>query len=205
MTISVGIAAWDPAAGARPDDLLAEADRALYESKANGRNRVTAAGLVAVDALPRRLIRSLIPGAAGRRPLAMVALPGSVGSEAFLATSAAWSRGRRCPCVCWWCERGSGIMSGWRWASTRHCRMSFTDTLKRTIVAIADAALSAFAHDAHVLDDGHDYQGLDAIRDWVALGIDTVHVHAALFSTPVRRHRISGLYATGSKATFPVG
>jgi ketosteroid isomerase-like protein len=32
----------------------------------------------------------------------------------------------------------------------------------------ADAALSAFAHDAHVLDDGHDYQGLDAIRDWVA-------------------------------------
>ena len=49
MTISVGIAAWDPASGAAPDNLLALADQALYESKANGRNRVTAAGLVAVE------------------------------------------------------------------------------------------------------------------------------------------------------------
>jgi hypothetical protein len=31
-----------------------------------------------------------------------------------------------------------------------------------------DAALSAFARDAHVLDDGHEYRGLDAIRDWLA-------------------------------------
>jgi hypothetical protein len=31
-----------------------------------------------------------------------------------------------------------------------------------------DASLSAFAPDAHVLDDGHDYYGLEAIRDWLA-------------------------------------
>jgi len=51
MTISVGIAAWDAASGAAPDELLAVADEALYQSKAKGRNRVTAAGLVAVDTL----------------------------------------------------------------------------------------------------------------------------------------------------------
>ena len=32
----------------------------------------------------------------------------------------------------------------------------------------ADASLSAFAPDAHVLDDGQDYYGLEAIRDWLA-------------------------------------
>jgi hypothetical protein len=31
-----------------------------------------------------------------------------------------------------------------------------------------DEALSAFAPDARVLDDGHEYRGLDAIRDWLA-------------------------------------
>jgi hypothetical protein len=31
-----------------------------------------------------------------------------------------------------------------------------------------DAALSEFAPDAHVLDDGHEYRGLDAIRGWLA-------------------------------------
>ncbi len=51
MTISVGLAAWDAASGAAPDELLALADEALYQSKAKGRNRVTAAGLVAVDTL----------------------------------------------------------------------------------------------------------------------------------------------------------
>ena len=56
MTVSVGIAAWDAASGAAPHELLARADLALYESKANGRNRVTAAGLVAVETLRRRLI-----------------------------------------------------------------------------------------------------------------------------------------------------
>jgi hypothetical protein len=30
-----------------------------------------------------------------------------------------------------------------------------------------DAALAAFAPDAHVFDDGQDYRGLDAIRDWL--------------------------------------
>jgi ketosteroid isomerase-like protein len=30
-----------------------------------------------------------------------------------------------------------------------------------------DASLSAFAPDAHVLDDGHDYYGQEAIRDWL--------------------------------------
>jgi hypothetical protein len=31
-----------------------------------------------------------------------------------------------------------------------------------------DAALAAFASDARVFDDGHEYRGLDAIRDWLA-------------------------------------
>lgn len=50
FTVSVGAATITPAAG-RADtaptihDLLAEADRALYRSKANGRNRITLAGL----------------------------------------------------------------------------------------------------------------------------------------------------------------
>jgi hypothetical protein len=31
-----------------------------------------------------------------------------------------------------------------------------------------DAALSAFAPDARVFDDGHEYRGLNAIEDWLA-------------------------------------
>jgi hypothetical protein len=31
-----------------------------------------------------------------------------------------------------------------------------------------DAALAAFTADAHVRDDGNDYAGADAIRDWLA-------------------------------------
>ncbi len=31
-----------------------------------------------------------------------------------------------------------------------------------------DAALSSFAAGARVFDDGHEYLGLDAIRDWLA-------------------------------------
>jgi diguanylate cyclase (GGDEF)-like protein len=49
MTISVGIAAWNPETCHRPEQLLAAADAALYESKANGRNRVTTANLVAIE------------------------------------------------------------------------------------------------------------------------------------------------------------
>lgn len=46
------------------------------------------------------------------------------------------------------------------------------DVLRRYLEAHdrhdTDAALSAFAPDAHVLDDGQDYRGLNAIRDWLA-------------------------------------
>jgi ketosteroid isomerase-like protein len=31
----------------------------------------------------------------------------------------------------------------------------------------ADASLSAFASDARVFDDGHEYRGQEAIRDWL--------------------------------------
>jgi diguanylate cyclase (GGDEF)-like protein len=51
MTISVGISAWDASGAGAPHELLAAADEALYASKAQGRNRVTAAGLVALDTL----------------------------------------------------------------------------------------------------------------------------------------------------------
>jgi diguanylate cyclase (GGDEF)-like protein len=40
VTVSIGIAASDPAATEEPEDLLREADRRLYEAKAAGRNRV---------------------------------------------------------------------------------------------------------------------------------------------------------------------
>jgi two-component system chemotaxis response regulator CheY len=48
MTISIGIAVWNSETRPDPEGLLAAADHALYESKANGRNRVTAAALQAV-------------------------------------------------------------------------------------------------------------------------------------------------------------
>ncbi|MFZ5862674.1 MAG: sensor domain-containing diguanylate cyclase [Nitrospirota bacterium] len=42
VTVSIGIAVWNDLIGLDPDyDLLAEADRALYDSKANGKNRTT--------------------------------------------------------------------------------------------------------------------------------------------------------------------
>jgi diguanylate cyclase (GGDEF)-like protein len=40
VTVSIGVAAMVPDAGARPDALVARADRALYRAKARGRDRV---------------------------------------------------------------------------------------------------------------------------------------------------------------------
>ena len=42
VTISVGVAAYDPARPVNKDQLLRSADDALYRSKQAGRNRVTA-------------------------------------------------------------------------------------------------------------------------------------------------------------------
>ncbi|MBN2561326.1 MAG: diguanylate cyclase [Phycisphaerae bacterium] len=50
VTISLGVAEWGPHL-TRPDDLLSEADSALYESKKAGRNRVTIAGGGAEEAV----------------------------------------------------------------------------------------------------------------------------------------------------------
>jgi hypothetical protein len=46
--------------------------------------------------------------------------------------------------------------------------MSFVTSSKRKIVAIPKRRFPDFAPEAHVLDDGHDYWGRDAIRDWLA-------------------------------------
>ena len=40
MTVSAGVSAMRPAAGGSPEALIGAADRALYEAKALGRNRV---------------------------------------------------------------------------------------------------------------------------------------------------------------------
>ena len=49
MTISAGVAGWEPDRGDTPDMLLARADAALYRSKELGRNQVTAAAEIPAD------------------------------------------------------------------------------------------------------------------------------------------------------------
>ncbi len=41
VTISVGVTEFDPESAYAPSEIIREADRALYQSKENGRNRVT--------------------------------------------------------------------------------------------------------------------------------------------------------------------
>jgi diguanylate cyclase (GGDEF)-like protein len=59
VTVSVGVAAANPAEGGSTADLIAAADRQLYEAKAAGRNCVAAAGYAPVET----------PGAAAAQPL----------------------------------------------------------------------------------------------------------------------------------------
>jgi diguanylate cyclase (GGDEF)-like protein len=41
VTISVGVTEFDPEASYAPSEIIREADRALYQSKERGRNRVS--------------------------------------------------------------------------------------------------------------------------------------------------------------------
>jgi diguanylate cyclase (GGDEF)-like protein len=59
VTVSIGVAQYKGEGGCHPDDLLRDADIALYRAKTNGRNRVEAAGLA--GALFHPASRSLQP------------------------------------------------------------------------------------------------------------------------------------------------
>jgi PleD family two-component response regulator len=52
VTASCGVAVYTPETGATPEQLLAEADRAMYEAKRSGRDTF-ALGRQATAALPR--------------------------------------------------------------------------------------------------------------------------------------------------------
>jgi len=45
VTLSLGVAHWEADAGIEPGDVLSLADRALYQAKQTGRNRVCEAGM----------------------------------------------------------------------------------------------------------------------------------------------------------------
>ncbi len=62
VTLSVGLAMW-PGAGELPEQLLQDADRALYRAKQNGRNRVEAATSASTGG--RSDLRSAHPGSLG--------------------------------------------------------------------------------------------------------------------------------------------
>jgi diguanylate cyclase (GGDEF)-like protein len=49
MTMSVGLAAWEPTDSFGPESVLGQADEALYEAKARGRNQVAVADATAVS------------------------------------------------------------------------------------------------------------------------------------------------------------
>jgi diguanylate cyclase (GGDEF)-like protein len=51
VSISIGVAIY-PLHGKDPVELIHQADMALYQAKANGRNRVVVAGELASSALP---------------------------------------------------------------------------------------------------------------------------------------------------------
>ena len=67
-----------------------------------------------------------------------------------------------------------------------------------------DVALSAFAPDAHVLDDGNEYLGLDAIRDWLARASTQftytrtfLDAHAEAPNVWIVRNRLEGNFPGG--------
>jgi hypothetical protein len=67
-----------------------------------------------------------------------------------------------------------------------------------------DASLSAFAPDAHVLDDGHDYYGLEAIRDWLARA-STEFTYTRLFLDATAESPNRWLVRNRLQGNFPGG